>query len=60
MWLQDSRDGMVPAGLMDAEDRTVLEGDVANAVAAGITVEPAAGSTVPTSEPVALFPFENA
>jgi anti-sigma factor RsiW len=61
MWLQDSRDGMVPAGLMDAEDRTVvLKGDVANAVAAGITVEPAAGSTVPTSEPVALFPFENA
>ena len=51
---------MVPAGLMGAEDDTVvLEGDVANAVAAGITVEPAAGSTVPTTEPVALFPFEN-
>jgi anti-sigma factor RsiW len=61
MWLQDSRDGMVPAGLMDARDRTVvLEGDVANAVAAGITVEPAAGSRVPTTEPVALFSFENA
>ena len=61
MWLQDSKDGMVPAGLMGAEDDTVvLEGDVANAVAAGITVEPAAGSTVPTTEPVALFPFENA
>lgn len=60
MWLQDSKDGMVPAGLMGAEDGTVvLEGDVANAVAAGITVEPAAGSTVPTSDPVALFPFEN-
>jgi hypothetical protein len=38
----------------------VLEGDVANAIAAGITVEPAAGSTVPTTDPVALFPFENA
>jgi anti-sigma-K factor RskA len=61
MWLQDSRDGMVPAGLMDADDATVvLEGDVANALAAGITVEPAAGSRVPTTEPVALFPFENA
>ncbi len=60
MWLQDSKDGMVPAGLMGAEDDTVvLEGDVANAVAAGITVEPAAGSTVPTTDPVALFPFEN-
>ena len=61
MWRQDSRDGMVPAGLMDADDATVvLQGDVANAVAAGITVEPAAGSNVPTTEPVALFPFENA
>jgi hypothetical protein len=67
MWLQDSKDGMVPAGpspadsVMGAEDDTVvLEGDVANAIAAGITVEPAAGSTVPTTDPVALFPFENA
>jgi anti-sigma factor RsiW len=61
MWLQDSRDGMVPAGLMDADDATVvLEGDVANALAAGITVEPAAGSRVPTTDPVALFPFESA
>ena len=50
-----------PRGPDGLEDRTVvLEGDVASAVAAGITVEPAAGSTVPTSEPVALFPFENA
>ena len=61
MWLQDRGKGMVPAGLLDADDATVvLEGDVANAVAAGITVEPSAGSTVPTTEPVALFPFENA
>lgn len=63
MWLQDSRDGMVPVqgGLMTAADSTVvLKGDVANAVAAGITVEPAAGSDVPTTEPVALFSFENA
>ena len=60
MWLQDSKDGMVPAGLMGAEDGTVVLGDIASAVAAGITVEPAAGSTVPTSDPVALFPFENA
>ncbi len=61
MWLQDDREGMVPAGLMTAEDATVvLDGDVSHAVGAGITVEPAGGSRVPTSEPVALFSFETA
>lgn len=59
MWLQDVHDGMLPAGLMTAEDSTVvLAGDVANAVGAGITVEPASGSRVPTTVPVALFEFE--
>ena len=61
MWLQDADHGMVPVsgGLMTAADATVvLKGDVANALAAGITVEPAGGSTVPTSDPVALFKFE--
>lgn len=61
MWLQDAEEGMVPAGLMTAKDaQVVIEGNVANAVGAGITVEPAGGSRVPTSEPVVLFSFENA
>ena len=60
MWLQDAEDGMVPAGLMTAKDaQVVLEGNVVNAIGAGITVEPAGGSRVPTSEPVALFSFES-
>lgn len=63
MWLDDADEGMVPVsgGLMTAADSTVvLEGDVANAIGAGITVEPAGGSKVPTSDPVALFDLENA
>ena len=47
MWLDDADQGMVPVagGLMTAADSTVvLEGDVANATGAGITVEPAGGS----------------
>lgn len=60
MWLQDAEQGMVPAGLMSASDATVvLDGNVANAVGAGITVEPSGGSHVPTSDPVVLFDFEN-
>lgn len=61
MWLNDADKGMVPAGLMTAEDATVvLEGDVANAVGAGITIEPAGGSEVPTSDPIVEFSFEEA
>ncbi|GAB3775543.1 anti-sigma-K factor RskA [Nocardioides ginsengisegetis] len=63
MWLQDADEGMVPVpgGLMTAADATVvLDGNLANALGAGITVEPAGGSHVPTTEPVALFAFENA
>lgn len=63
MWLQDAELGMVPVkgGLMSATDATVvLNGDVAHAIGAGITVEPAGGSHVPTSDPVVLFDFENA
>lgn len=61
MWLQDATEGMVPieGGLMTAADTTVvLDGNVANALGAGITVEPARGSRVPTTKPVALFSFE--
>lgn len=63
MWLDDAKAGMVPVagGLMTAADATVvLEGDVSHAVGAGITVEPASGSKVPTSTPVALFDLETA
>ncbi len=63
MWLQDADEGMVPVngGLMTAADATVvLDGDVSHAVGAGITVEPAGGSQVPTSDPVVLFDLENA
>lgn len=61
LWLQDARKGMVPAGLMpDGASTVLLSGDAADAVGAGITVEPQGGSHVPTSEPVALFSFETA
>ncbi len=35
----------------------LLEGDAATATGAGITVEPAGGSTTPTTAPLALFAF---
>ena len=61
MWINDADKGMVKAGTMTADDATVvLDGDLRHAVGAGITVEPAGGSSVPTSEPIALFSFENA
>jgi hypothetical protein len=61
MWIDDADKGMVKAGTMTADDATVvLDGDLRRAVGAGITVEPAGGSSVPTSKPIALFSFENA
>ncbi|WP_395690193.1 anti-sigma factor domain-containing protein [Nocardioides sp.] len=59
LWLDQPGEGMVSAGLMPVgTDQTVLlTGDAATATAAGITVEPAGGSTSPTSEPIALFDF---
>lgn len=58
LWFQDPQDGMVPAGLMPAQgDMLVLDGDASTAIGAGITVEDAAGSHVPTTDPVALFTF---
>ncbi len=60
LWLQDAEKGMVPAGLMpDGASTVLLSGDAKDAVGAGITIEPQGGSHVPTSEPVALFAFEN-
>ena len=59
LWLDQPGEGMVSAGVMPVEpDQTVLlTGDAATATAAGITVEPAGGSTSPTSPPIALFDF---
>jgi anti-sigma-K factor RskA len=61
VWLNQPNKGMVSAGLMphgSAPTVTmVLSGDAATATAAGITMEPAGGSTSPTTAPVALFAF---
>lgn len=60
LWYDVPGAGMVSAGVMPAEaDQTVLlEGDAVVATAAGITVEPTGGSTVPTGDPIALFDFD--
>ncbi|MCW2845841.1 MAG: hypothetical protein JWN22_3757 [Nocardioides sp.] len=61
LWLEDADKGMVPAGLMpDGASTVLLSGDAAEAIGAGITVEPQGGSDTPTSDPVMLFTFENA
>lgn len=62
MWLNHEDVGMVSAGVMPAEaDATlVLDGDPATAVGAGISVEPAGGSTTPSDDIVALFEFDSA
>ena len=63
LWLwSESGDKFVPAGLMpDEPDQTLLlEGDAADAGAAGITIEPDGGSPKPTAEPIALFDFAEA
>ncbi|MDT9592847.1 anti-sigma factor [Nocardioides zeae] len=61
LWFQDEDDAMVPAGLMPGDtDLVLLDGDADAANAVGITVEPAGGSDEPTSDPIALFPLEEA
>jgi len=59
LWLDQPGEGMVSAGLMPsgADQTVLLTGDAASATGAGITVEPAGGSTSPTSTPIALFDF---
>lgn len=61
VWLQKG-DRMVPAGLMSegGHQEVLLEGKVAGASGAGITVEPEGGSEEPTTAPVALFDFAKA
>ena len=61
LWLW-SDEKFVPAGLMPnkPDHTTLLEGDAAEAGAAGITIEPEGGSQQPTTEPIALFDFSEA
>lgn len=60
LWLQSGDGAMVPAGLMpDRENQELLlDGDASRATGVGITVEPDGGSKAPTSDPIALFDFE--
>lgn len=63
LWLQDPAGKMIPAGLMSGGDETstvVLKGNANAATAVGITIEPDGGSESPTTEPIAVFDFENA
>ena len=61
LWFGDTTQ-VVSAGLMppkqDAE--VLLDGDPRDATWVGITVEPAGGSTHPTSEPIAVFELQEA
>lgn len=55
-WLQDSSGSMTSAGMMTTTDgEMLLEGDVDGAAGVGLTMEPAAGSKQPTTDPVALI-----
>ncbi|WP_225805038.1 anti-sigma factor domain-containing protein [Streptomyces sp. NK15101] len=58
LWYADRAGDLRPAGLLDdTGDRAtrVLEGPLGNAVAVGITVEPAGGSAQPTTEPLGII-----
>jgi anti-sigma factor RsiW len=59
LWLQDAAGAMHPAGLVtgSGDQVIVLTGDARDAAGAGITIEPAGGSSQPTSKPLALFAF---
>lgn len=58
LWLQKKDESLVPAGLMSSGDgELVLKGDAVAAIGAGLTVEPAGGSTAPTTKPLAFFDF---
>jgi anti-sigma-K factor RskA len=62
LWFQTPAGKMVPAGTMGKPGTrpVVLRGDATNATAVGITVEPDGGSQSPSSDPIALFDFEQA
>ncbi|MGW1251614.1 anti-sigma factor [Streptomyces sp. NPDC002535] len=60
LWYAGEAGDLRPAGLLDdTGDRAthVLDGPLGNAVAVGITVEPAGGSEQPTTEPLGIIPI---
>ena len=59
LWLKAPSGTFVSAGFLSAagQQKVVLEGDATTAQGAGISVEPAGGSTQPTTTPVALIGF---
>jgi anti-sigma factor RsiW len=61
LWFDQPGKGMVSAGVMPHGSAptvaVMMKGDASTALAAGITLEPAGGSTEPTSAPLALFAF---
>lgn len=61
LWLHDREQGFIPAGLMSTtSDQTlVLQGNAARATRVAVTVEPAQGSRVPSSDPIAVFAFDS-
>jgi anti-sigma-K factor RskA len=58
LWLQQGNT-MVKAGFIPngSSNTVLLQGDAATATGAGITIEPAGGSSTPTLPPVALITF---
>lgn len=64
LWLIDHEEDPTSAGLfeMDQRERSmrVLTGDLAGAAAVAVTVEPAGGSTEPTSDPIMVMELEEA
>lgn len=57
LWLISST-GAEPAGLLDIDNGQgthVMRGDMSGVVAIGVTVEPAGGSSQPTSDPIMLL-----
>ena len=59
LWFVHEDGTAVSAGLMPREsDEVALEGDPTEAVAVGVTVEPAGGSERPTSDPIVAVPLQ--
>ncbi|WP_432017737.1 anti-sigma factor [Streptomyces hydrogenans] len=60
LWYAAESGGLRPAGLLPGtgdRDIRLLEGPLDDAVAVGITVEPAGGSAQPTTEPLGIIPL---
>lgn len=58
LWSQRPGIGMQPAGFVSGSDdgsNVLLDGPLGDATAVGVTVEPAGGSSEPTSEPILVF-----